>query len=184
MSCDRLDADMTDSADSDIDSADSDIDTTDIDAADTAAPLPGSWYRLTTQYTGTRLSLAVLNDNGANSSGKLEMADSRNLNNQKWWLQRNPKSSSTTYALYTSFLGSEKQLDVYSNDKTKPRLAPAGNSSGQIWTIAPWGDGTWQLTNQYSGKELHLGITAGPTFTPWLAKGDDTGQRWVFTPFV
>ena len=84
------------------------------------------------------------------------MAPSGNYSGQHWRLVHHPSPTSSTYALYTQFLGANKRLDVYGDDKTKPHLADAGNYSGQIWTLTPWGDGTWKLTNEYSGSGLHI----------------------------
>jgi len=145
-----------------------------------AAPTPSQWYRLTNAFTGPGLSLNVVDDNGTASSGVLQMSPSGNVSSQWWQLTPYPYPSSSTYAFFTLFLGTKKHLDVYGNDATKPHLADAGNYSGQIWTISPWGDGTWQLTNQYSGSGLHLDVYSD-TKVPFMGDGDHTGQHWTFT---
>jgi hypothetical protein len=145
-----------------------------------AAPVPYQWYRLTNTFTGPTLSLDVVNDAGQASSGQLQMSTSGNYTGQYWQLIPYPPSSSSTYALFTKFLGVTKRLDVYGNDKTKPHLADAGNYSGQIWTISSWNDGTWKLTNQYSGSGLHLDVYSD-TKVPFMGDGDHTGQHWTFT---
>ena len=146
-----------------------------------AAPIPSQWYRLTNAYTGPNIALDVVNDNGTASSGILQMAPSGNFSGQYWQLIPYPSASSNTYALFTSFLGPNKRLDVYGNDATKPHLSDAGNYSGQIWTISPWGDGTWRLWNQFSGSSLHLDVYSD-TKVPFMGDGDHTGQHWTFTP--
>jgi len=148
-----------------------------------AAPSSAYWYRLTNTFTGPSLSLDIVNDGGLASSGTLQMAASGDFSGQYWQLIHFPTPSSTTYALYTEFLGPGKRLDVYGNDKTMPHLGGAGNFSGQVWTIAPWGDGTWQLTNQYSGSGLHLDVYSG-TLVPFMGNGDHSGQHWAFTPLA
>lgn len=146
-----------------------------------AAPKPHQWYRLTNTFTGTSLSLDVVNDGGQASSGTLQMAPSGNFSGQYWQLESS--HSSSKYTLHTQFLGPNKRLDVYGNDKTKPHLADAGNYSGQIWTITAWGDGTFRLTNEYSGSGLHLDVYSD-TKVPFLGDGDHSGQHWTFTPIA
>ncbi|EFY84485.1 hypothetical protein J3459_008307 [Metarhizium acridum] len=133
-----------------------------------------TWYRLTNTYLGYSQSLDVENDNGANSSGTLMMAASGSYSGQYWQLI--PQSPGV-YKLRTEFLGPDRVLDVWGDDKTKPHLAEEGNYSGQLWTIESWGDGTWKLTNSYSGPDLHLD-TYSDTHEPFLGDGDHTGQHW------
>lgn len=78
------------------------------------------------------------------------------------------------------FLGVNKRLDVYGDDKTKPHLAEAGYFSGQIWTVSSWGDGTWKFTNEYSGSDLHLDVYSD-TKVPFMGDGDHSGQHWIMT---
>jgi hypothetical protein len=137
------------------------------------------WYRLTNLYA-TGLALDVVNDAEQSSSGRLKMAPIGNYSGQYWRLVHYPTASSPTYALYTRFLGEQKRLDVYGDNKTKPHLADAGNYSGQIWTIAPWGDSTWRLTNKYSGPDLHLDVYSD-TMEPFMGDGDHSGQHWQLT---
>ncbi|KAF9527548.1 carbohydrate-binding module family 13 protein [Crepidotus variabilis] len=144
-------------------------------------PTVGQWYRLTNAFTGTNLALNVVNDAGTASSGTIQMAAPGNFSGQFWRLEHNPSTSTSTYALYTLFLGESKRLDVFGDDATKPHLANAGNYSGQIWTISPWGDGTWKLTNAYSGSNMNLD-TYSDTKVPFMGAPDHTGQHWTFTP--
>ena len=146
-------------------------------------PLLSSWYRLTNLWTGEALSLDVVNDNGQNSSGTLQMAATGYYSGQYWRFQPFPAGATTTYALSTRFLGEGMRLDVYGNDKTTPRLALAGQYSGQVWTITSWGDGTYMLTNKFSGSDLHLDVYSN-TQRPFLGDGDGIGQHWVIAPFV
>jgi hypothetical protein len=85
-----------------------------------------------------------------------------------------------TYTLFTQFLGISKCLDIYGNNKKKPHLEDAGNYSDQIWIISSWGDGMWQLTNQYLGSGLHSDVYSD-TKVPFMDSGDHTGQHWNFT---
>jgi len=145
-----------------------------------AAPTPTLWYRLTNTFTGPTMSLDVVNDSGPTSSGELQMAPTGNYSGQYWQLVHYPYDSSPTFALFTEFLGANKRLDVYGNDATMPHLGDAGDYTGQIWTISAWGDGTWMLTNQYSGSGLHLDVYSD-TKVPFMGDGDHTGQHWIFT---
>jgi hypothetical protein len=149
----------------------------------TFTPSLSQWYRFTNNYTGPTLSLDVVNDAGQNSSGTLQMADTGDFSGQYWCFVLNPSSSTSTYALYTMFLGPNMRLDVYGNEDTTPHLAAAGDYSGQIWTITSWGDGTWMLTNQYSGSGLHLDVYSD-TDVPFLGDGDSTGQHWTIAPIL
>jgi len=145
------------------------------------APKPSQWYRLTNIFAGPNFALDVLNDNGSASSGILLMSPSSNVSGQYWQLTPYPTSSSSTYALFTMFLGANKRLDVYGDVATMPHLGDAGYYSGQIWTISPWGDGTWGLSNQYSGSGFHLDVYSD-TKVPFMDVGDHSGQHWTFTP--
>ncbi|KAI9767071.1 MAG: hypothetical protein M1839_004628 [Geoglossum umbratile] len=138
-----------------------------------------TWYRFTNAYLGTSTALGAKNDGAGNKEGLLEMTPSRDDRRQFW--QLTPLPSPRTYKLRTRFLGPDRVLDVYGDDKAKPHLAMKGNYSGQIWTISSWGDGTWKLTNSYSGPDLHLD-TYADTHDPFLGDGDHTGQHWKITP--
>ena len=121
---------------------------------------PKKWYRLKNTYQPTTYSLDVINDNGVNSTGLLQLARDGNFSGQHWQIKPNGDG---TYHLRTLFLGSSRQLDVYGNDKKQPVLQPTGFYSGQFWSIKPWGDGTWYLWNAYSGKYLYLDTLEGGT---------------------
>ncbi|KAF9522635.1 hypothetical protein CPB83DRAFT_864200 [Crepidotus variabilis] len=146
-----------------------------------AAPTIGKWYRLTNAYTGAGLALDVVNDAGTSSSGTLQMASAGAFSGQYWQLEYNPASSTSTYALFTQFLGETKRLDVYGDDATKPHLAAGGSYSGQIWTIAAWGDGTFRLSNAFSGSNMFLDVYSD-TQIPFLEAAEHSGQHWTFTP--
>ena len=71
-------------------------------------------------------------------------------------------------------------LDVFGDDKATPHLAAPAGVSGQLWTIAGWGDGTWRLTNEYSGPDLRLDSKEGAG-NGTLTRGERKGQHWNFT---
>ena len=140
---------------------------------------PKTWYRLTNTLAGHALD--VLNDGAGNRDGLIQMSRLGNFTGQFWQIV--PNGGAGTYALRSLFLGPNRRLDVFGNDKLKPHLATSGPFSGQIWTIAPWGDGTWHLENSFSGKELYLDTMEGATRV--AMNGKNTGrptQRWTITP--
>lgn len=108
-----------------------------------------SWYKIK-NAAKPGMALDVVNDGNQLRDGRLQMAVEGNFSGQHWQL-RPSKTNSGTYNLCTMWLGSSMCLDVYGNDKTRPHLATAGNYSGQQWHIESRGNGTWKLTNLYSG---------------------------------
>lgn len=149
------------------------------------APIDTSaYYRLTNTYLGTSQSLDIVND--GNDSRKLKMANSGNFSGQFWHFVRLDGGSSNhpKYALRTQFRGEGFSLDVKNNAGTNSRslhLAPTGHYSGQFWTVTPWqdGTGTFRLTNDFTGPDVHLD-TYADTHEPFLDTGDHTGQHWRF----
>jgi hypothetical protein len=123
-----------------------------------------SWYKIKTAAK-PGMALDIVNDGNQQRDGKLQMAAEGNFSGQHWQL-RPSKTSPGAYNLCTLWLGTNMFLDVYGDDKTRPHLAEAGDYSGQQWHIESQGNGTWKLTNSYSGtlvlaadasgSELHL----------------------------
>lgn len=146
---------------------------------------PNTWYCLKNAYLGTSTALDVVNDDGDNSSGAIQMAAEGNCSGQLWQL-RPHLDRDGTYSLCTLFLGVQMHLDVFGNDKTKLRLAKAGNFSGQKWMIVPWAsegewDRTFKLMNEFSGVELSMdGSFNGAQMS--MRAGDRRGQHWTITP--
>jgi len=137
-----------------------------------------TWYRLKNTLVG--YALDVVNDGAGNKEGLIQMAREGNFSGQHWQIK---PYGDGTYALRTLYLGPRRQLDVYSNDKTKPHLANAGNFSGQYWTIKPWGDGTWHFENAYSGPYLYLDTMEGGTRVALnQANVGRPTERWTITP--
>ncbi|KAF2812570.1 uncharacterized protein BDZ99DRAFT_496960 [Mytilinidion resinicola] len=81
---------------------------------------------------------------------------------QQW--QIHPVHTSTTYVLRTKasgpqqgYLGTQIGLDETTPGSTWPRMAYYGLSdTSMYWQIAPWGDGTFYMTNAANGTEWHL----------------------------
>jgi hypothetical protein len=143
---------------------------------------PDSWYRLTNAHLGPSISLDVENDGAGNKEGLLKMSPSGDYSGQFWRFI--PQPSSGTYKIQNMFLGPNRALDVYGNDKTKPHLATVGNYSGQMWTLDGWGDSTWRLLNAYSGDDLRDGLrldTYSDTHGLFMCAGNNSGQHWTLT---
>ena len=135
---------------------------------------PRMWYRITNSVA--EYSLDIVNDD--TRSGGLKMAATGNYSGQFWQAVSNGEG---TYKLRSLFLGPNRCLDVYGNDKTKPHMAVSGDYSGQKWIIGAWGDGTWHLENTYSGKDMYLGTGEG-SVALLAANPARVTQRWTFTP--
>ena len=137
-----------------------------------------TWYRLQNTFQGH--SLDVINDGEGSKDGLIQMMRTGNFSGQHWQLFPNPDG---TYALRTLFLGPDRQLDIYANEKTKPHLAKAEWVSGQIWKILPWGDGTWHLENLYTGPNWYLDtMEGGAKVAMNQANPGRPTERWTITP--
>jgi M6 family metalloprotease-like protein len=139
---------------------------------------PGYYYKLTNQYTGPNRAVDVNGD----GSGNLMIADNTDVWGQEWrfvLVGAGPK-----YALRTSVLGDAFSLDVRNDkgvDSTGLNISPTTGASGQYWTLSRWYDGTYRLSNDFTGTEKHLDVSADGTI-PLLDTGDKTGQHWFITP--
>lgn len=144
------------------------------DPIDTSA-----YYRLTNSFLGPTQALDVVND--GTGSGRLKMADVGNYSGQHWHFASLEDGSK--YALRTQYLGEGYSLDVINDagvDSRSLHLAPTGLYSGQFWTIKPWGDGSFKLTNDFTGPAQHLD-TYSDTHEPFLGSDNHSGQHWYFT---
>ena len=85
------------------------------------------------------------------------------------------------YAFRTLYLGDNLSLDIINDGvNTTPWLAETGNYSGQSWSIPEWGDGTYKLTNDFTGPTNSLD-TSRDTHAPFMGTGDHSGQHWTLT---
>ncbi|KAI9862062.1 MAG: hypothetical protein M1830_006185, partial [Pleopsidium flavum] len=76
------------------------------------------------------------------------------------------------------------QLAIYGDEEVKPHLGPAGDISGQRWTIELWGvddNRTFKVTNSFLLPELNLD-TYSDTKTAFLGDGDHSSLHWTITP--
>ena len=61
-------------------------------------------------------------------------------------------------------------------------LAPAGNFSGQQWTMTPAEQGTFRLTTEFRGKDMCLDVIDGGKldgFVKLTPCGNHSGQYWT-----
>jgi immune inhibitor A len=150
------------------------------DQAPTGNFNPRIWYRLHNHHHSATPSLDVINDNGTDSRGHIEMRREGDYSGQYWQIKSNRDG---TYALRTMFLGPDRQLDVYSHDNSTPVLQKFAHVTGQHWQIKPWGDGTWHLENAYTGQFQYLDTVDGK-YDVKMRAADATRptQRWTITP--
>lgn len=111
------------------------------------------WYRLKNKYNPSSYSLDVINDNGLESTGNIELARVGNFSGQYWQIKF---VGNETYILRSMFLGANRQLDVTGSGRKTPVLRTATREYTQQWRIVPWGDGTWRIENVYKGRFLCL----------------------------
>ncbi|MCJ1349115.1 hypothetical protein MMC31_007351 [Peltigera leucophlebia] len=149
-----------------------------IPIADSTAPDPSAYYRLTNDYTGPNKALDVIND----GTGQYEVhfVDLANFSGQFWQFQERYPDR---YYLSTLWLGPGKVLDVINDAgvaSTSVHLADKGYLSGQFWTLTPWGDGSWRLTNDFTGPSKHLDVYSD-TKEVFLGTDNHSGQHWHLT---
>jgi immune inhibitor A len=141
---------------------------------------PMVWYRVKNAHQPDTHCIDVINENGINSKGNIEIRRDGNYSGQHWQLKPNGDG---TYRLRTLFLGPNRQLDVYAYDKSTPVLLKFAHVTGQYWQIKPWGDGTWHLENAYNGQFQYLGVEDGSIALKMKAADSASqSQRWTFTP--
>lgn len=135
-----------------------------------------AWYKMK-NVAIPGMAIDVINDGNQQRDGQLHMEADGDFSGQYWQLRKSTTSPGA-YNLSTMWLGSNMYLDVYGNDKTRPHLTAAGNFSGQQWHVLPAGDGTWQLTNTYSGP---LVLAADPGGSQLSLRDPHTGpaSRWI-----
>ena len=134
-------------------------------------------FFLTNDYAGTKKRLA---SNGASTWPVMADESSRD-SAQEWYLRRQPIEH--FYSMHTRALGDGQALDVYNDagtESTRVIFAVIGDYSGQFWRFDSWGDGTYRLSNNFTGRGVTLD-TYADTLQPFLDTGDHTGQHWTFT---
>lgn len=106
---------------------------------------PKKCHRLRNTYQPATHCLDVVNDDGTNSKGLVQMAATGNFFGQHWQLKPNGDG---TFFLRTLFLGFDRRLGVQSDKKTPIWELANDSAMAQYWTIGQWDhplDGTWHL---------------------------------------
>jgi len=130
------------------------------------------WYRLTNNYSGPNKAIDTF------PNGTIEIAAAGDFSGQYWRFV--PLATGPKYALRTLYLGDGYSLDVYNDNGTSSRivyLAATGDYSGQYWTLNTWADGTYRLSNDFTGLTKHLDVYSD-TLQPMLDTDDHSGQHW------
>lgn len=108
-----------------------------------------------------------------------------NSSNNRWQVFR---LNSTTWTLRCSIGGPNAWLmasdtDEATTGKTRPMIARGDIADASVyWSISPWGDGTWYMTNAANGTGYHLNREDGNGTLSIDANitAPQNGQRWGF----
>jgi hypothetical protein len=135
--------------------------------------LTGTWlYSLTNNYTGPNGYFGLDVTTASDLYLKISSTPST-----LWQFCTAPNPSQ--YNVCTNVTGYNMCLDIVTGKTRQPHLAAPEDNSRQQWTILPWGDGTYQMVNNYSQPDLHLDVYSD-TRAGELDTGDHTGQHWTF----
>ncbi|RDW65701.1 RICIN domain-containing protein [Aspergillus mulundensis] len=140
-----------------------------------------SWYRIK-NLAKPDMAIDVKNDGNQERDGALKMAPDHDVTGQHWQLRPSPTNEGA-YNLSTKWLGTKMLLDVYGSDKTRPHLSPAGDYTGQQWKVEKYGNGTWKLSNAYSGPLVLAAEESGSELRLKDPKSSPASQ-WILEPTV
>jgi hypothetical protein len=90
------------------------------------------------------------------------------------------------YRLHTTATGDSKSLDVLNDNGVNSitlQFATSGLFTGQFWRFDKWDDGTYRLSNNFTGVDKHLDVYSN-TLLPYLGTGDLSGQHWTFSKYA
>jgi hypothetical protein len=138
------------------------------------------YYRLSTQFRGTDMSLDVFNGGAKNNMTRLERF--QDVSGQYWKFTRTQDGS---YRLTTMFRGPGMCLDIYNGGRNnnQPHLTRCANVSGQFWNISA--EGNWvRLTTKFRGPGMCLDIFngGGNNNQPHLTSCSNvSGQLWLLS---
>jgi hypothetical protein len=133
---------------------------------------PSAYYILTNNYTGRDQALA--------SHPVLSMQPLSSTSAAQVW-RLAPTDRPGHYRLQTLASTERQSVDVVNDrgvDSTKLAMADTGNFSGQYWRLDPWGDGTFRLSNTFTGELKHFDVYSD-TKEPFLGTDDHSGQHWL-----
>ncbi|KAF2801710.1 uncharacterized protein BDZ99DRAFT_504410 [Mytilinidion resinicola] len=132
------------------------------------------YYRLTNDLTGPTKALDVLPD----GSGGLAIVDLGPSSGQFWRLTQ--LTNGPKYALSTLYLGDALSLDVVNDDgnaSTHVHLDTTRKDSGQYWTLTPAANGSFTLSNDFTGLDRPLGVSIEES-KPVLGSNNYSGKHW------
>jgi len=139
------------------------------------------WYLLRNDYTTTTRFLDI-----QNTALQLVMNPrSPPLQPSMYWKfvpVPNLPASTPKYGIRAFSLRDMYSMDVWNDNGTSStgiRMRPTGVFSGQQWSIVPWGDGSFQLVNDFTGAGMHLDVYSD-TYQAFLGTDDHSGQHWHF----
>jgi hypothetical protein len=82
------------------------------------------------------------------------------------------------YFLSSQFLGDARHLDTYDSPAAEAFMATMPGTSGQFWSIAALGGGTYRLTNMFLGQARSLEASADGSKLFMGTTGDVPAQKW------
>jgi hypothetical protein len=136
---------------------------------DTAAT--DTCFVLSNNFLGSKFALS--------STPTLAMRSYRSGDNSQIWMFSDTKVPGYS-RLRTMATGADLSIDVINDrgrDSVGLGMAKTGDFSGQMWSRRLWGDGTYMLTNLFTGPDKHFDVYSD-TFQAFLDGGDHTGQHW------
>ncbi len=141
-------------------------------------PQDGTYYKLSTLFRGTDMSLDVVN--GGPDDNKIHLAKDGNYSGQYWHIV--PVPGSDSYMLTTQFRGNDMCLDI-NLPSMQPHLNPCGNFTGQRWHITSSFAGPQfrRLTNETQGSRICMDVNPPDNAAQMRPCGRFTGQAWMFT---
>ena len=97
-------------------------------------------------------------------------------------MRRNRFFDLSLILFHTALLGDGFSLDVIDDgNNATPFLNTTANYNGQVWELTPQDDGTYKLTDDFTGPQKSLD-TSPDTHEPFPNFGDFSGQHWTLTP--
>lgn len=127
--------------------------------------------------------------NAFSSNYRLASIDNQNVTmvdgdgyNTQWYLTEAPPPHEGYFRLHTPATGDAKSLDVLNDNgfsSKEVRFYTTGDYSGQLWKRDPWGDGTYKLSNNFTGPNVHLDMLTN-SYHPYLESGKGSAPRWIF----
>lgn len=159
------------------------------------------WYQITLKQYGVDdplLSLATQNRTNNGTGSVFFQLTNSTAQNQKWQIW---SAVNDTYVLRSGNSGPHGYLvptvsnaDANSNGTSSVNELNNGNTvpfarnyanitdDGFYWTIGPWGDGSYHLTNAVNGSAWHLDKETGngAMFMSSNITGNQPGQRFIF----